>query len=80
MTGTSILTSKGQTTVPKEVRDFLGLDVGDRIVYVIEAGEVKMQAARQQVDELFGAFDAFDALRFDTAESPDSPSPTGDSS
>ncbi len=58
MTETSILTSKGQTTIPKEVRDFLGLTIGDRIIYVIEAGEVKIQAARQQIDALFGAFDA----------------------
>lgn len=59
MTETSILTSKGQTTIPKEVREFLGLEVGDRIIYVIEDGEVKMQAARQQIDALFGAFQAF---------------------
>ena len=53
---TSVLTSKGQTTIPKEVREFLGLEAGDRIIYVIEGGEVKLQAARQQINALFGAF------------------------
>ena len=69
MTETSILTSKGQTTIPKEVREFLGLSVGDRIIYVIEQGEVKMQAAHQQVERLFGAFDSLESFRFDAAES-----------
>jgi len=32
----SILTKKGQTTIPKEVRKFLGLKPNDRIFYIIE--------------------------------------------
>ena len=32
----STLTSKGQTTVPKEVREFLHLSPEDRIIYAID--------------------------------------------
>lgn len=36
----SKLTTKGQTTIPREVRDALGLRSGDRISYRIEGGSV----------------------------------------
>ena len=32
------LTSKGQVTVPKAVRDSLGLDAGDAVVFRVEKG------------------------------------------
>jgi bifunctional DNA-binding transcriptional regulator/antitoxin component of YhaV-PrlF toxin-antitoxin module len=41
----STLTSKGQTTVPREVREVLGLGPRQRIVYEIEKGSVRMKAA-----------------------------------
>jgi AbrB family looped-hinge helix DNA binding protein len=37
MTAHSTITAKGQTTVPKEIRDRLKLKPGDKIEYVVEA-------------------------------------------
>jgi len=41
----SKITSKGQTTVPKEVRRALGVDYGGRIAYRIEQGRVTLKRA-----------------------------------
>lgn len=41
----STVTSKGQTTVPREVREALGLGPRQRIVYQIEDGTVRIRAA-----------------------------------
>jgi AbrB family looped-hinge helix DNA binding protein len=39
---TSTLTSKGQTTVPKEVREALDLETGDRLSWEIRGGKVEV--------------------------------------
>jgi antitoxin PrlF len=36
MTAHSTITAKGQTTVPKEIRDRLKLKPGDKIEYVVD--------------------------------------------
>ncbi|MBD2308698.1 type II toxin-antitoxin system PrlF family antitoxin [Chroococcidiopsis sp. FACHB-1243] len=37
------VTSKGQVTIPKEIRDYLKLDVGSKVDFVIDAdGQVKV--------------------------------------
>ena len=43
---TSTLTSKGQTTVPKEVRDALDLDVGAKLTWEIRGGKVAVTTER----------------------------------
>jgi antitoxin PrlF len=40
---TSKLTAKGQTTIPREVREQLSLEPGDLIGYQIEAGAVRLR-------------------------------------
>lgn len=51
----STLTSKGQTTVPKPVREHLGLQAGDRIDFVIQAdGTVVVRPATIDVTALQG--------------------------
>jgi AbrB family looped-hinge helix DNA binding protein len=52
---TSTITAKGQTTVPKEVRDHLGLRPGDRIEFVIEPdGGVRVEALSVDLRSLKG--------------------------
>jgi len=52
----STLTTKGQTTIPKEVRDYLGLEPGDQIEYVVNRdGEIVLKAATVDLLDLAGA-------------------------
>ena len=52
---TSTLTSKGQTTIPKDVRKRLNLHPGDRLEFVIdEDGRVLMLPASVDASELAG--------------------------
>jgi len=47
------ITSKGQLTVPKEVRERLGLAPGDRVDFVChEDGRVELRPVRVTLDEL----------------------------
>lgn len=49
------ITSKGQTTIPKEIRDLLNLRPGDRINFIIEAdGRVYIQPLNVNVEDLSG--------------------------
>lgn len=49
------LTSKGQTTIPKRVREHLKLNPGDKLDFVIESdGRVVVRPANLDVRELKG--------------------------
>jgi antitoxin PrlF len=49
------LTSKGQITLPKEIRLKLGLKQGDRVRFIVEAdGRVRLLPAKRDVSELMG--------------------------
>jgi AbrB family looped-hinge helix DNA binding protein len=51
------LTSKGQITIPVQVRAALGVDAGDRIEFIeIEKGQFAIIAATRSVRELNGLF------------------------
>jgi AbrB family looped-hinge helix DNA binding protein len=43
---TSTVTSKGQTTVPKEVRDALDLEPGDKLTWEVNGGRVAVTTER----------------------------------
>ena len=43
MSMTSKITSKGQTTLPKEIRDKLGVHSGDTLVYEVEGNAVRVR-------------------------------------
>lgn len=49
----SSITKKGQTTLPKPVRETLGVKAGDRVRYVISGGQVRILPVRP-IGRLFG--------------------------
>ncbi len=52
---TATITSKGQTTIPGEIRRYLKLKPGDRVEFVVEAdGRVVLVPATVDVKELKG--------------------------
>ena len=54
---TATLTSKGQITVPVEVRRALQVESGDKIEFIqIEPGRFELMAATRSVRELKGMF------------------------
>lgn len=49
------LTSKGQITIPKAVRDSLQLHAGDKVEFVItESKEALLRPITKKVDDVFG--------------------------
>ena len=52
---TAVVTSKGQITIPKPVRDGLGVEAGDRVEFVqLEKGVYSVVAATRDVRDLKG--------------------------
>jgi antitoxin PrlF len=49
------LTSKGQITIPKSVREGLRLHTGDKVEFILSDGEeVRLRPVTRKVDEVFG--------------------------
>ena len=65
----SRLTSKGQTTIPKEIRDHLGIEPGDRVLFLLKDGNVVVQPVKLTLLDLRGSVEPrqspedFDAVR-----------------
>jgi AbrB family looped-hinge helix DNA binding protein len=51
---TSTLTSKGQVTIPADVRRRLGLRPGDRVAFVVDGDEVRLVRKESRVEAAFG--------------------------
>lgn len=55
MTTTATLTGKGQTTIPKEIRDSLGMKPGDRMTFTLMPdGTVIMRMKNKRIMDLAG--------------------------
>ena len=54
MASSGYLTSKGQTTVPKAIRDTLGIDVGARLNWSVEGDRMIVTIGKRSVAELAG--------------------------
>ena len=51
----STMTTKGQITIPKAVRERLHLEVGDKVYFDIrDDGSVRLVARNRPMEELFG--------------------------
>lgn len=49
------ITSKGQVTIPKNIRESLHLHEGDKIEFVLnDQGEAVMKPITKKIDDLFG--------------------------
>jgi len=62
MKNSSTITSKGQITVPQEIRKRLGLEPGDRVEFVVEEGRTVIRPARTEVnpfEKFIGIADPF---------------------
>lgn len=65
----SKITTKGQTTIPKAVRQALGVSYGGEIAYVIEeGGRVSLFATEEETDPVIDGFLTF--LARDMARNP----------
>ncbi len=51
---TSTLTSKGQVTIPAEVRRQLGLQPGDHVGFIMEDGDVRLVRKERRIEAAFG--------------------------
>lgn len=52
--GRSITTSKGQTTIPKPVRDALGIKDGTPLTWILEDGAIRVVAKTLNAADLAG--------------------------
>jgi antitoxin PrlF len=50
MKNSSTISSKGQITVPQEIRKRLGLEPGDRVEFVIEEGRTVIRPLHSEVN------------------------------
>lgn len=44
------ITSKGQVTIPKNIRELMGLDIGDQIAFLVEDDKVLIIKANVVLD------------------------------
>ena len=51
---TSVMTTKWQTTIPKEIRKFLGLQPHDSLLYIVEGDKVTIRPLKGDILELRG--------------------------
>jgi AbrB family looped-hinge helix DNA binding protein len=58
MARSSVMSSKGQVTVPQEIRVRLGLKEGDRVEFVVEGGDTVVRRARTEKNP----FEAYDGV------------------
>ena len=51
----SSITSKWQTTIPKEIRNFMGLKPNDKILYIVDGEKVILKPLKGNILDLRGS-------------------------
>jgi antitoxin PrlF len=62
---TSTVSSKGQVTIPREIRTRLGLKEGDRVEFVVEDGKTLLRPAHNEENpfrQFLGIYPAFKSM------------------
>jgi AbrB family looped-hinge helix DNA binding protein len=62
MPASSTISSKGQITVPLEIRDRLGLKAGDRVEFVVDRGQTVLRPShslKNPFEKYIGSLPAF---------------------
>lgn len=53
------LTSKGQITIPRDVREQLGLNTGDKLLFEVEEGAIRLRVLKaSSLEDLKGSLPA----------------------
>lgn len=53
------LSSKGQITIPRQVREQLGLSMGDKLLFEVEEGDIRLRVLKStSLDDLQGSLPA----------------------
>ena len=51
----SIMTRKGQVTIPKEIRDRLGVKEGEKVLFVVRGNEIILKVVKGSILDLRGS-------------------------
>ena len=51
----SVLTKKGQTTIPKDIRNYINLAPNDKILYLMEGNKVVIKPLKGNILDLKGS-------------------------
>lgn len=51
----SVITRKGQVTIPKAIRDQLGLEEGEKVIFIRRGNEVLLKVLRGSMIDLKGS-------------------------
>lgn len=63
------VTGKGQVTLPRQIRERLKIEVGDKLLFDVKDGELRVRVVHGRgVSELFAALPGVEAYAGDEAE------------
>ncbi|MDQ6967864.1 MAG: AbrB/MazE/SpoVT family DNA-binding domain-containing protein [Mariprofundaceae bacterium] len=65
---TSLVTTKGQVTIPASVRDQLGIQQGDRVGFVYEDGKLMILPVIKDIEAAFGIISAEQSVSLEDME------------